>query len=145
MRQKFGTIETREASEFGRTVFESDPGKDSPEEDCSSCKGTGKRKSDINPNGKWDWWSFGGRWDRAIQGDYSRTNPYAISHAHELDGNTSTPQSLIELGVIPAAIVTPDGHWYEEEEWKEWAWKDTVKSILSRNIDAIAIGVDCHA
>lgn len=145
MRQKFGTIDTREALEFGRGMFESDAGKHLPDEDCRSCGGTGKSKSEINPNGKWDWWNFGGRWDRAIQGDFSKTNPYAISHARELEGNTSTPQFLIDHDIIPAAVVAPDGKWYEEEEWREWEWKDTVKSILSRNLDALAVGVDCHA
>jgi hypothetical protein len=145
MRQKFGTIETREAIEFGKAVFESDSGRNTPNAGCESCGGTGKQKSEINPNGKWDWWTFGGRWDRAIQGDFSRTNPYEISHAHELDGNVLTPQFVIDHNVIPAAIVTPDGQWHEEEEWKEWAWKDTAKSILLKNLSALAVGIDCHA
>ncbi len=66
MRSKFGTIETRAAQEYGKETFESDPEKSLPEQNCRLCNGAGKWKTTINPNGKLDWWSLGGRWDRAI-------------------------------------------------------------------------------
>lgn len=145
MRSKFGTIETREAQEFGKQTFESDPERTTPERECRSCSGIGKRKTTYNPNGKWDWWSLGGRWDRMVNDDFSKANPYDISHTHQLEGNVSTPRFLIDHHIIPYAIVTPDGHWHEEEDWKGWEWKDTVRSILSENLDTQVVGVDCHA
>jgi len=144
MRKKFGTTETREAQEFGKETFETDPDASLPQATCELCNGTGKWGTTLNPNGKWDWWSFGGRWDRAIQGDPSRTNAFSISHTHELDGNTTTPQFLIDCNITPAAIVTPDGVWHEEERWKSWEWDDTSKSILSKNLETLAVGIDCH-
>jgi hypothetical protein len=145
MRNRFGTIETRDALEFGKTIFDSDPEKSRPRADCEVCHGIGKWKSRCNPNGKWDWWSFGGRWDGAIRGDFSKTNPYAISHAHDLEGNIAAPRFLIEHDIIPSAIVTPDGVWHEQEEWRGWEWAETARSILSKNTEALAVGVDCHA
>jgi hypothetical protein len=143
--KKFGATESKEASEFEKETFELDPGKSLPEPDCQSCAGTGKYKTTYNPNGEWDWWSFGGRWDRAIQNDWSRTHPHSISHTHELEGNVSTPQFLIDHDIIPAAIVAPDGHWHGKERWKSWEWRETARSIFSKNLDATAVGVDCHA
>ena len=145
MWSKFGTIETREAQEFGKQTFESDSEGTVPERDCRFCSGRGKRKTTYNPDGKWDWWSLGGRWDRAIRGDFSRTNPYMISHAHDLDGNASSPKFLVDNDIVPAAIVTPDGRWHEAEEWKEWEWDNRAKSIFAENLATLAIGVDCHA
>jgi hypothetical protein len=33
-----------------------------PDPECEACHGTGLRKTTRNPNGKWDWYSIGGRW-----------------------------------------------------------------------------------
>jgi hypothetical protein len=145
MRSRFGTTETREAQGFGKETFESDSEKSLPRPNCTLCAGTGKWRTTLNPDGRWDWWSFGGRWDSAIQNDFSKTNPYKISHTHRLNCNISIPRRLIDHNIIPAAIVTPDGCWHEEEDWKNWTWEDTVRSIFSKNLDALAVGIDCHA
>ena len=144
-RAKFGTNQSREAEEFAFRSFSSDPDRSAPEHGCSSCAGTGKRRTTLNPNGRLDWWSFGGRWDGAAQDDFSKVTPTTISHTNRLEGNMTTPQFLIDHDITPAAIVTPDGKWHEEERWKNWEWPDTAKSILSKNLEALAVGLDCHA
>ena len=49
------------------------PDKDKPDAGCEECEGTGKYKTRSNPNGKWDWWTIGGRWTGHLRPDY---DPY---------------------------------------------------------------------
>jgi hypothetical protein len=144
-RTRFGTTESREALEFAAETFDSDPEKSLPKADCEFCRGTGKDRSTLNPNGHWDWYSFGGRWDGVVNGDFSKCTPDYRSHTNRLEGNVSTPKFLLDNNIIPATIVTPDGQWHEEEDWKSWEWDNTAKSILSRNLETLAVGLDCHA
>lgn len=39
-------------------------------EDGSGCGGTGKRLTCANPEGKWDWFGYGGRWTGDLTPDY---------------------------------------------------------------------------
>lgn len=41
-----------------------------PEADCDECKGSGERESTCNPDGQWDWYQIGGRWNGHLVPDY---------------------------------------------------------------------------
>ncbi len=75
MRTKFGTIDTKEALEFGKQMFDSDPDRNTPDPKCRLCAGAGSNKWTLNPDGKWDWYTYGGRWDGAVHNDWSRVTP----------------------------------------------------------------------
>ena len=92
----------------------------------------GEPLSTYNPDSKWDWWVIGGRWDGWITGKED-TGREAVEH------NIATTELAIERGVIPHAIVTPDGQWHERGQMGWWAilitenegWDAQAKEILS--------------
>jgi hypothetical protein len=143
-----GTIESSEALELAAKIFDSDAEKSSPDSHCQSCSGTGKYKTTYNPDGHWDWWRIGGRWDGVIQDKPRVEDWYHVGPENgKLENNFSTPWFLLGHHIIPAAIVTPDGDWHEED-WKKWEgrkkWEDRARSILSKNLETWAVGLDCH-
>ncbi|MDG6987695.1 MAG: hypothetical protein JRN21_00010 [Nitrososphaerota archaeon] len=148
-RDRFGSHKASiESLDYAMKTFESDPKRSSPDSKCEFCLGTGKCKTVYNPKGEWDWWRVGGRWDGAIQGkpqDYDgHGNVFGEGH---LEHNISTPKFMLDHDIIPAAIVTPDGVWHEEdfENFEGWArWSVRAKSILSNNLETLAVGIDIH-
>jgi len=144
--KKFGTTWSAEAEEFEDKTFESDPAKSSPLPNCEYCSGRGKYKTTYNPNGQWDWWRVGGRYDGVIRDKPSNVGWHDIGPEHQkLEHNMSTPQFLIDHNIIPSAIVTPDGRWYEEDPRRSTEWEGTAKSIFAKNLGTHAVGLDCHA
>lgn len=91
----------------------------------------GKPLSTYNLDSKWDWWVIGGRWDGWINGK-------ATSGETVVD-NMATTRQAIERGVIPHAVITPDGHWHERGQMGWWAilitenedWDAQAREILS--------------
>lgn len=112
-----------------------------PDPECRDCGGTGKRTTTYNPQAKWDWWVIGGRYNGLV-GNGS-ANP-----------NTAPVSVLLEKGVIPFAIITPDGKWHERGEmgWfgivsnekEEDVWTKEVRSIFEKHQDCLAVGCDLH-
>jgi hypothetical protein len=104
----------------------------------------GEPLSTYNPDSKWDWWVIGGRWDGWING-------MTTSHTAVSDNLASTAQ-VIERGIIPHAIITPDGHWHARGQMGWWAiqltdnegWVDHVREILARYPDDHLVIVDAH-
>ena len=45
-----------------------------PYEKCDNCNGTGKYKTQDNPNSKWDWYQIGGRWNGSLKKGYEPEN-----------------------------------------------------------------------
>ena len=92
----------------------------------------GEPLSTYNPDSKWDWWVIGGRWDGWITGK-EETGREAV------EDNIATTELAIERGVIPHAIVTPDGQWHERGQMGWWAilitenedWDAQAREILS--------------
>jgi hypothetical protein len=97
-----------------------------------------------NPNGKWDWYEIGGRWDGRIS------------------GNVTTAKALLKkrnlADVLPHCMVTPDRKWHEEETfisecWTKWrverkpdnVWLDEVKQALHTHSDYRVVCVDIHS
>jgi hypothetical protein len=65
----------------------------------------GEPISTYDPDSKWDWYVIGGRWDGWING--RKTDRESVRD------NAATTGQAIERGVIPHAIITPDGQWHE--------------------------------
>ena len=65
----------------------------------------GEPISTYNPKSKWDWYVIGGRWDGWING--RETDCEAVPD------NQATIEKVMERGIIPHAIITPDGEWHE--------------------------------
>lgn len=41
-----------------------------PDANCEECGGSGRTTVTINPEGYWDWWVIGGRWEGMLDPDY---------------------------------------------------------------------------
>jgi len=101
----------------------------------------GEPLSTYNPNSKWDWYVIGGRWDGWVTGnEQSSDNGYNFGPQHQtVANNIAGTEEAIERGVIPHAIVTPDGHWYERGRLGWWAalitenedWEAQAREILA--------------
>lgn len=107
-------------------------------------------ESTRNPQGQWDWWDFGGRYNgeirNAYRGDESgfnfpdefRTLGENIIHAKQVDHRVSC-----------SAIITPDGQWndsgWDESEEAERVWEEKLFSILRDYRNCFLIGIDCHS
>ena len=115
--------------------------------------------STDNPDGKWDWYVIGGRWDGAIHGRPSGHDPYDENRA---EFNVIAAGLLAEANYLPdqspAFLVTPEGVWLAHEaivvgawpqfhvETKEDAvWLDEVRSTLAAYPEQRVVGIDIHS
>jgi hypothetical protein len=103
--------------------------------------------STINPQGTWDWWAIGGRWNGVIQGATCPINlgPEDDKLRHNICRVSELPQ-----GIGASYVVTPDGQLYKEKWWPEndenrQQWQKTFRELLERYRDCLAVGVDCHS
>jgi hypothetical protein len=65
----------------------------------------GEPISTNNPNGKWDWYCIGGRWDGWFCG---RSDSGGL-----IENNLAPIQELVNRNLVPHAIITPEGQWHE--------------------------------
>jgi hypothetical protein len=118
--------------------------------DCPDCNGTGLRVTTYNPDSKWDWYEFGGRWAGELFGELDR---------EETRGNSRPTCELLDHDgqgnpFYPFAIVTPDGQWHEKGKMGWWAmvtdekpddtWHEEVRELYEKFGDSVAVLVDCH-
>lgn len=141
-------------------AYRAHPLYDKPNQECDECKGTGTYESTYNPKSKWDWWSYGGRWDGAIQKKEveSEDNGFNFAdHHRNMGGNITMVKTILERWEdkdAPFAMLVPDGRWAERGEMGWWAavsnekdgngWTNEVKAILADYQDCYAVGLDCH-
>lgn len=106
-------------------------------------KSNGDLLSIYNPNSKWNWYTFGGRFN-----NYLKT----------LSGKTTNEDYVSKIDwedILPFAFVTPIGEWHERGKMGWWAcvfnekshdnWKSEFKEFLdSLDEDTIVTVVDCH-
>lgn len=118
--------------------------------------------SEHNPRNthvKWDWWVIGGRWDGWIYGPEREKASRDKEHGANLDDKHRTLENncrlvseipLDEELYLPFAILTPEGEW---TDWEEMAttnekgsnqWHETVKAVLKKYPEHLAVAVDCH-
>lgn len=119
-----------------------------PDPECYTCKGTGKIVTTDNPNGKFDWYVIGGKWNGCLTG-----NPIDLPYVHDVDNNVVPIQLAKEKALkenrIPRALLTPDGQWHERYSSENpfgdnYIWKETYMKILERYPHTKVVVVDCH-
>lgn len=117
--------------------------------DWKGCPGgvDGRRffaRTTWNPNGKFDWYEIGGRWNGRLRGN--------VTGARTLLGTPNLRR------LLPFAVVTPDGRWHEWETlivegWMKWhverktdaAWLKEVRTALRRHPGYRVACVDVHS
>ena len=98
----------------------------------------------FNPDGKWDWYEIGGRWNRII--------PENVQGARLL---LKHPKFA---GILPHDFLTPDGKWHEVETFVPTAamggrfdridqktWLKNFKAALHAYADYRVVSVDRHS
>jgi hypothetical protein len=104
----------------------------------------GEPLSTYNPDSKWDWYVIGGRWDGWINGKETSGD--------HLENNKATTGQALERGIIPHAIITPDGQWHERGKMGWWAimitenedWDTRAKELLSTYASHHVVILDAH-
>jgi hypothetical protein len=99
----------------------------------------------YNPDGRWDWYEIGGRWDGYIP------------HAKRNVIKAKTLAQATYLGkCLPYFLLTPGGEWIEHERYylaakgvekeamKDRAWESKVRDILNEWRDEYVVCVDIH-
>jgi len=130
------------------------PGITVPNEACEACKGSGTVISTYNPKSKWDWWSYGGRYNGYIEGEQKDDGDKGFNFGdkfRQLDNNIVKVKDISPY-VKAFAVVTPDGEWHERGQMGWWAmvtdededWPEKFSKLLQDNKDCWAIGLDLH-
>ncbi|SRR6266851_8556022 len=114
----------------------------------------GEPISTYNADSKWDWYRIGGRWDGWITGnEQSSDGGFNFGTHHEtVANNMATTKQAIDRGIIPHAIITPDGQWHERGNMGWFAvlltendsWDSEAKALLARYPRHRIIIVDAH-
>jgi hypothetical protein len=135
---------------------------DKPDIECEDCGGTGVRKTTYNPDSKWDWWSYGGRWNGEIKGEYRGDNDGGFNFGDEyrqLEENIIRVGDFLDMAekdsdMYPFAVVMPDGTWHERGRMGWWmvvtdekpknTHHEELKLLLAAYSDDYIVGIDCH-
>ena len=106
--------------------------------------------SSGNPRAKCDGYVIGGRYDGQLFGaepEYGLT-PAEFQKRYGLDSlkdeENIRPASEVPEGLVPYAVVTPEGAWLDCEKKDAAVWAAEVKRLLRRYADFSAVAVDCH-
>jgi hypothetical protein len=96
----------------------------------------------ANPDGKWDWYEIGGRWDGAV--------PENAVVARDLAKKLTAKR-------IPFSLLTPDGRWLDQETLRieglgkfhvdqkpARQWRQEIRRALTQFPNHLAVAVDCH-
>lgn len=114
-----------------------------PVADCEECDGTGTYMTQYNPDSKWDWVVFGGRWSGYFTEEGENgSNQYQ----DDIEGNTTTTDKVVELldnNKVPYALLTPSGKWSERGN-KNDNWELEVEETLLKYPDHWFVTIDCH-
>lgn len=99
---------------------------------------------------KCDGYVIGGRYDRQLFGadpEYNLT-PAEFQERYGLDvlrdENNIRPASEVPVGLVPYAVVTPEGAWLDCERKGAAVWAAEVRGLLRRYADWMVVAVDCH-
>ena len=102
------------------------------------------------PRAKCDGYVIGGRYDGQLFGagpEYNLT-PAEFQGRYGLDilkdDNNIRAAAEVPEGLVPYAVVTPEGAWLDCEKKGAAAWAAEVKGLLRRHADCLVVAVDCH-
>ncbi len=114
----------------------------------------GEPISTYNPASKWDWYRIGGRWDGWATGNEKPSHRgYNFGPEHEsVANNLAATEQALQRGIIPHAIVTPDGQWHERGKMGWFAvlitenddWDAQAKDILACHPGQHLLILDAH-
>lgn len=104
----------------------------------------GEPLSTYNPDSKWDWYVIGGRWDGWITAKETS--------GERVQDNIALTEQAIARGIIPHAIVTPDGGWHERGQMGWFAtlitenedWDAQARAILTDHPGHHVLILDAH-
>ena len=101
----------------------------------------------CNPDGRWDWYEIGGRWNGYIKG--AKRNVISVRAMLE------SPHLKDQL---PCHVLTPDGTWLEHERFfpdgfakghierkSDKNWLQEIRNTLERYDDCRVVCVDIHS
>lgn len=99
---------------------------------------------------KCDGYVVGGRYDGQLFGaeaEYDLT-PEEFQKRYGLDvvKNERNVRAASEVpeGLVPYAVVTPEGAWLDCERKGARRWEGEVRELLRRYADCLVVAVDCH-
>lgn len=107
--------------------------------------------SSVNPRAKCDGYVIGGRYDGQLFGaepEYDLT-PTEFQERYGFDvlkdENNIRSASEVPQGLVPYAVVTPEGAWLDCARKGAAVWAAEVKGLLRRYADCLVVAVDCHS
>lgn len=106
--------------------------------------------SPENPRAKCDGYVIGGRYDGQLFGaapSYNLTpaefrERYGLDVLRDEDNVRAAPE--VPEGLVPYAVVTPEGAWLDCERKGAAVWAAEAKGLLRRYADCLVVAVDCH-
>jgi hypothetical protein len=97
-----------------------------------------------------DGYVIGGRYDGQLFGaepEYNLT-PEEFQKRYGLDvvrdEENVRAASEVPEGLVPYAVVTPEGAWLDCEQKSAGVWATEVKMLLRRYANCVVVAVDCH-
>jgi hypothetical protein len=106
--------------------------------------------SSESPRAKCDGYVIGGRYDGQLFGaepEYNLT-PAEFQGRYGLDvledADNIRPASEVPEGLVPYAVVTPEGAWLDCGKKGAAVWAAEVRGLLRRYADCVVVAVDCH-
>lgn len=136
-----------------------------PWPECDDCGGTGIYESVSNPDGEWDWYRIGGRWDGCLPstvGVPSTDGGFNFDDVHEqLGNNVCLTQQLVAFkneeggqGYLFFAFIDLKGKWHEKGDMGWWAvvtdekdasiWRQECMGYYKDHPDHKVVMVDAH-
>jgi hypothetical protein len=103
-----------------------------------------------DPRAKCDGYVIGGRYDGQLYGaeaEYDLTpDEFRRRYGLEVvkDEENVRGASEVPEGLVPYAVVTPEGGWLDCEKKGARRWQEEVKGLLRRYADCLVVAVDCH-
>lgn len=101
-------------------------------------------------NAKCDGFVIGGRFDGDIWGKEQHYNltPAEYRKRYGLDvikdKDNIRKASDLRNGLLPFAVVTPDGRWHDREGKQASQWEEEWSALHTQFSDHFAVAIDCH-
>lgn len=103
-----------------------------------------------NPLAKCDGFTIGGQYDGQIFGALPMYNlsPEEYQQRYGLDVvkplDNIRPAKEVPRTLVPYAILTPEGEWFDGEHQERARWRREAAGLLEKYADYLVVAVDCH-